>query len=123
MCRNTTTTLAGLGLLVLLGSVAAAQPPMGPSLQPSPGPSVSPYLNLLNPGGSIGSNYYNLYRPQRDFERFQREATQAARQFSSQIGAQRAQLDEFERRRSQLSPSGTAATFMTHQRFFGTRGR
>jgi hypothetical protein len=31
-------------------------------------PTVSPYLNLLRPGGSAAFNYYTLVRPQLDFQ-------------------------------------------------------
>jgi hypothetical protein len=57
-------------LLVAGASTAQAQqfggytrPPTAPGYRPP----VSPYLNILRPGGNPAVNYYNLTRPQQQF--------------------------------------------------------
>lgn len=114
-------TLAAVVLLATaFASVVEAQPNLGPSLDRGRRPTISPYLQLLNRRGSTASNYYNLYRPERRFEQFQRDARRSAEQLQSQINGQRTQIDRLQNSGSQLSPSGTAAGFMTHQGYFGS---
>jgi hypothetical protein len=66
MCstRSAWTALAVLVLITICGGAARAQP-LGPRVgAPTPGPTVSPYINLLRTGNSAASNYYGLVRPQ-----------------------------------------------------------
>lgn len=112
-----------LATAILLLSIATFASAQGPSLRRSSGPTISPYLNLLNNRGSLASNYYNLYRTQRDFERFERQAVDTARQLRSSINDQKSQLNDLQLRNSGLTPTGSGASFMTHGRYFGASRR
>src|SRR5262249_27566217 len=65
-------SLAALAFLAA-GPAFAQQGPsaIGPSRTPpnTYNPAVSPYLNLLRPGGSTFGNYYGLVVPQLDTQR------------------------------------------------------
>ena len=63
MARIALTVFAILGVMALLPTGAQAQVITRPVIQ-TPGPTVSPYLNLLRPGSSTALNYYGLVRPQ-----------------------------------------------------------
>lgn len=60
------------GAVVAQGQPTTPLPPLQgpytrPSVSPYPRPSISPYLNLSR-GGTPALNYYNLVRPQQDFQ-------------------------------------------------------
>jgi hypothetical protein len=52
-------------LIVAISAGQARAQTAGPRVgSPPPGPTVSPYLNLLRAGNSPAANYYGLVRPQ-----------------------------------------------------------
>ena len=81
-----------------------------PPVSPYPRPAVSPYMNLSRPGGTA-LNYYNLVRPQQEF------------QSSLQVLDQRADvLGQTLEDGRVLGPTGQASQFMTHSRYFFNLG-
>src|SRR3954471_10368722 len=83
--------LAAFGMSVSPGPQAtlAQAPPPRPAINTTARPTVSPYLNLLRGGQSTALNYYNLVRPQFDFQNsintLQQEVT-SNQQSISQLG-------------------------------------
>ncbi len=63
-CYAVKPLLALVWLLAAAGWVSAQYQPNSPFNQPR----VSPYLNLLRQGASPGINYYDLVRPQQNFQ-------------------------------------------------------
>jgi hypothetical protein len=55
--------LAAIASVSLLGLLATS-PARAQALRPIGSPGISPYLNLIRPGGSPAINYYGLVRPQ-----------------------------------------------------------
>lgn len=88
----------------------AQGPYVRPPVSPNPRPTVSPYMNLFR-GGGTALNYYNLVRPQQEF------------QGSLQVLDQRADLlgHALDDGRA-VGPTGHASQFMTHGRFFFNLG-
>lgn len=79
--RKTTLLLAaGLAAALIFPAGARCQLPQPGWTPNTPGPTVSPYLNLLRPGNSPAINYYGLVRPQFDtlagFQRVQQRFNQ-----------------------------------------------
>lgn len=79
------TIFAAVAALVLVPGVANAQ--LGPYVPPMTNnpyqrPTISPYLNMVRPGGNPALNYYGLVRPQmqsaRTMQVFQQELTTVA---------------------------------------------
>ena len=86
-------------------------PYVRPPVSPYPRPSVSPFLNL-NRGGVPALNYYNLVRPQMDF------------QSSLNVLENRADLlgQSLEEGRTLGLSTGQPSQFMTHGRYFFNLG-
>ena len=61
--KRVTWLAVGVLAIVAAGSVKAQGPYQRPQTNPYGTPAISPYLNLVRPGGA-GMNYYNLVRPQ-----------------------------------------------------------
>src|SRR5262245_54180618 len=64
--RTLVLTLAAVALAVAMDTRAAAQLRPGPS-GPTPGPVVSPYLNLRNNRTDPAISYFGIVRPQMAF--------------------------------------------------------
>jgi hypothetical protein len=98
--------------LALTAGFAGAQPPM-----PYQTPTVSPYLNLLRPGAPTALNYYNLVRPQVEFNN-------AVQQLQSQVGYNRQALSDLQqgatRTNSTLPATGFIPQFQTQRSYFLT---
>ena len=126
MSRILSLTLAGA--VLSLGGIDAAIA-QGPSLtrprvRPYERPTTSPYLNLLqNNGRGVGFNYFRFVRPEVEFRQadsqFRRDQIDLQRQINQNRRDLQNQADAEQAAQSQLSPSGRAASFMTHQRYFG----
>ena len=98
------------------GMAAAQAPPgTGPSLRPSPRPTVSPYLSLLG-GNSAAAAYYRQVQPDQRFYATGRELSAVSRGLQAEIADVRQDLRSPPA--SGLSPTGVPAGFMTHTRFF-----
>jgi hypothetical protein len=121
-------TLGALGLAFPAGGYAQNQaapsyytpPVLRPSLQqPAFRPPVSPYLNLLNGGGSPAVNYYGIVRPELRFQ------TQS-QQLSQQVRRLEGEVEDIEARRPQR-PADTAPGpqryFFNYSHYYPTPGQ
>lgn len=64
---NLRLSLQTFGLLLSFCLAAPASAQVGGINGPVNTPTVSPYINLLREGGSVGQNYFGLVRPQVEF--------------------------------------------------------
>jgi hypothetical protein len=109
---------AAVGLLALPAGFARTQvpQPMTP-VPPVYRPPVSPYLNLLRQGQSPGLNYYNLVRPQLQYNA-------SIYQLQGQVGANRQGLAALEQAANQpaagLPPTGFIPQFQNYRVYFMT---
>jgi hypothetical protein len=102
---------AALVPLSMLPGIASAQGPL-----PYQTPSVSPYLNLLRQGSPQAINYYNLVRPQIEFNN-------SIQQLNQQVGVNRQGLSDLQstnRTNSALPPTGFIPQFQTQRSYFLT---
>jgi hypothetical protein len=96
--------------LVGVGDSVSAQPPVGPAMRPT----TSPYLNLLQGGGSPATNYYGIVRP---VQEFRRQNTQFSSQLSLLQGRENQSTNQ-----AALPDTGHAAGFMTAGSYFMNLG-
>ena len=80
---------------------------------PSQRPTVSPYLNLLR-GGNQALNYYNLVRPQTEFQ-------QSIQQLRQDVATNRQTIGDLDAALT-LPSTGHATRFMDYSKFFLTQG-
>ncbi|HUQ72374.1 MAG TPA: hypothetical protein VM165_22800 [Planctomycetaceae bacterium] len=110
---------AGALVMIALSSPlsGSAQPPGGSvGRNPISRPTVSPYLNLLNNGGrNPGLNYFNLVRPEQQFQ-------QANKQFSGELNSLQSSVNGQQRPQQaaaqktplvtgRMAPTGHSTTF------------
>lgn len=109
--------IAFLGMLMVPSAAALAQPPgFTPLRRPDRPPTVSPYLGLLG-GQSAGINYYEIYRPQREFRREFNQLNRQVNRIQSNVG--RSELSEApEYEQYQLGPTGHPTMFMNTRGYF-----
>jgi hypothetical protein len=109
-------TVAG-GLLVILTwalpSSADAQQPLPRYAPGTPGPTLSPYLNLLRSGSSATANYYGLVRPQ-----FQTLAGYQSLQ--QQVGRLQGPGEQVTAGAEEVAITGRGASFLNHGSYFMT---
>lgn len=86
-----------------------------PRLHGNKGPSISPYLNLLDSPNRIGFQYFGRVRPERELRARENALRRSFQDFESQYRRREheAQLQ------SELLPTGFTASFMTHGKYFG----
>jgi len=98
--------------LILAPGLSHAQGPL-----PYQTPTVSPYLNLLRQGSPQAINYYNLVRPQVEFNN-------SIQQLNQQVGVNRQGLSDLQqssnRTTSTLPPTGFIPQFQTQRSYFLT---
>jgi hypothetical protein len=104
---------ATFGVLALTSGMASAQPPL-----PYQTPTVSPYLNLLRTGTPTSLNYYNLVRPQIDFN-------SSITQLSQQTALNRQGINNLQQQstagtNSTLPPTGFIPQFQSQRSYFLT---
>lgn len=100
---------------------AASGQAQGPSLKPSPRPTISPYLNLLQ-GAETGTLDYQYYRQYRPFQQIQRQGQQVQKSLQGIEQRLTEQRRLIQSPMSGLTPTGRRAGFMTHLGFFGNSG-
>lgn len=112
---------AALALTVAGGSASAQPPGFGRPRNPS----VSPYLSLLNSNNSMAFNYYELYRPQREFRQayqgLNREIYRSDRQIEGQIRRLNTEIEQVAERvrpGASLGTTGHKTTFMSYGNYF-----
>lgn len=95
-------------VLLLIGTLAQAQPSPGVTGRPT----FSPYLNLVNRGNNPALNYLGIVRPQ---QQFAQQFNQLNQQYSQQInGLQNSINDLAAGADSSLPLTGHAAVFNTY---------
>jgi len=103
---------AAVSSLILAPGLSPAQGPL-----PYQTPTVSPYLNLLRQGSPQAINYYNLVRPQVEFNN-------SIQQLNQQVGVNRQGLSDLQqssnRTTSTLPPTGFIPQFQTQRSYFLT---
>lgn len=87
------------------------------NINPTPAPSISPYLNLVRPGGIPAFNYLTLVQPELQIRNQQQ-------QFQMQFGQTQQQINTLNTNQKMLAlpPTGHQAGFMTHTRYFMNMG-
>jgi hypothetical protein len=107
-----------LGVVGLFGGSVSAQP--APPSGPVQRPTFSPYLNLLNRGGSPALNYLGIVRPQQQFAQqfgqLQQQANQTNMALNQAITQEATVLNEL------LAPTGNVATFNNTGGYFNRFG-
>ena len=90
------------------------------------GPSVSPYLALSNSFNQV-SDYYNIVRPQQDFQRARERQQRENARIQSQIRANEHRLNQMAaqapfhlRGDPELAPTGHSATYLFYDNFQST---
>jgi hypothetical protein len=118
MSKFTIASLAVLGLWATITSGRAWAQPILPYSNPYARPTVSPYLNLLRPGGTPAINYYGLVRPQFEFrataQALQGQINQERQILNSETAAPGSDYP--------LPPTGHGARFMSYAGYFGNPG-
>jgi hypothetical protein len=110
------TIAVGLSLTAAAGSGRAQfpiipRPPVGPGIAaPVNRPPVSPYLNLLRRGNPVALNYYNLVRPQIDFQNQLNRVNQQVGVNQQNIAGLQAQTG--------IAPTGHGTSFLNLGGFF-----
>ncbi len=94
------------------GAIAGAQTP---SLVPSARPTFSPWLNLNRPGTNPVLNYYGLVRPQMTYN-------SSILQLQQETHGLQQQQQDLSRAAAEPLPTGHATGFMTHTKYFLTKG-
>jgi hypothetical protein len=118
-------SLAALAVLACLTAgplFAQAPSAIGPSVAPPStyNPAVSPYLNLLRPGGSTFSNYYGFVVPQLDTQRAVNQLNQGIVNNHQNINGLQQQLQANQQgQQTQTDTGNKPVGFMTHTRYFG----
>jgi hypothetical protein len=122
-----------VGLLLVLAGGGYAQTPSGPSsyytqpivrpnlqLPAFRSPVVSPYLNLVNPGGLPAINYYGIVRPELQFSGEQQQLRQ-------QLSRLEGDIQEPDRQRLQnaadAAAGGQPRYFFNYSHYYPTLGR
>lgn len=94
-----------------------AQGPPAPPVFPMNRPVISPYLNLLRQGSSPANNYFNLVRPQIDFNN-------SINQLQRQTAANRSAIAGIEQSTNQfgdsMRPTGFVPQFLNQNSYFLT---
>jgi hypothetical protein len=84
-------------------------------------PVVSPYLNLLRPGGTPFENYFLHTQPQlRQREENARQAI-ATQRLRRDLGSLESRAVQGHFAAPSIRPTGAAAQFQTHRSYFKTR--
>jgi hypothetical protein len=103
---------ATIGCLSLTSGFAAAQAPL-----PYQTPAVSPYLSLFRQGSPPAVNYYNLVRPQIDYN-------SSIQQLQQQVGVNRQGIADLQtapyRANPALPPTGFVPQFQSQRSYFMT---
>jgi hypothetical protein len=103
--------------LTLGGQSARAQfPYQRPQTNPFNQPVVSPYLNLFRQGAGVSNNYFNLVRPQQQFNNDFTRLSYGQAQLGQAIAAG-------QESQPYLPPTGHATGFGTHLKYFQTQYR
>jgi hypothetical protein len=99
-----------LGFAVTLAAAYGAARASAQAVQSPFPPGYSPYLQMINPRGSVTSNYFNLVYPQiqvaNNFQQLQQQNLDTRRNLESL--------------NNQVRFSTSKVGFMTHQKYFGT---
>jgi hypothetical protein len=114
--QKTLYSAALVGMLLFCSQAVVAQSPVPAPGQPIPSPyppGYNPYLQLINPGGSFTSNYFNLVYPQvriqSNFEQLQQQSIDTRR------GMQLL--------KNPVAGSSSKVGFNTHMKYFGSGSR
>lgn len=112
--------IATAALVLLSTSAVFAQ---SPGFGRPRNPTLSPYLNLLNNSNSTEFNYYQLYRPQKEFRNAYQGLNQNLYQTTAQVARQGESIEQISDRLrpgSSLRTTGHPTSFMNHGRYFST---
>ena len=109
--------IAALAVLCVAGPSGAQFPTVPPVGIAGPGPTVSPYVNLITGGGIPGANYYGLVRPQ-----IQNQF--ALQQLQTQFGMLAAQANQLGTPaiQGQMLTTGHSATFFNTMQYYPVGG-
>ena len=113
--------ILALGVFVAAPLAALAQPPgFTPLQRPDRPPTVSPYLGILG-GNSLGINYYEIYRPQREFRSEFNQINKKVNRLRSDVRSyQQTAAPEYEQ--FELAPTGHPTMFMNTLGYFPGAG-